>query len=68
MLGLRPDQVMMCAAHKGDLKASQRAGMATAYVPIATESGDGRETDMTPDPSFTVNATDFPDLATQLLA
>ncbi len=68
MLGLRPDQVMMCAAHKGDLKASQRAGMATAYIPIATESGDGRETDMTPDPSFTVNATDFPDLATQLLA
>lgn len=67
-LGLRPDQVMMCAAHKGDLKASQRAGMPTAYVPIAGERGEGNDPDMSPDPSFTVNASDFADLASQLLA
>ena len=58
----------MCAAHKGDLKASAQAGMATAYVPIAGERGEGNDPDMSPDPSFTVNAVDFPDLARQLLA
>jgi len=67
-LGLRPEQVMMCAAHKGDLKASQRAGLPTAYVPIAGERGAGNDPDLSPDPSFTINAVDFPDLASQLLA
>ena len=67
-LGLDISEVMMCAAHKGDLKAAARAGMPTAYVPVATERGEGNDPDMSPDPSFTVNATDFPDLARQLLA
>lgn len=68
LLGLRPDQVMMCAAHKGDLQAAARAGMATAYVPIAGERGEGNDPDMSPDQSFWVNAADYPDLARQLLA
>ena len=67
-LGLDISEVMMCAAHKGDLQAAARAGMPTAYVPVATERGEGNDPDMSPDPSFTVNATDFPDLARQLLA
>ena len=68
LLGLEPGQVMMCAAHKGDLKAAAAAGMPTAYVPIPGERGEGNDPDLSPDPSFTVNATDFPDLAKQLLA
>ena len=68
LLGLEPAQVMMCAAHKGDLKAAAAAGMPTAYVPIPGERGEGNDPDLSPDPSFTVNATDFPDLAKQLLA
>ena len=67
-LGLDISEVMMCAAHKGDLQAAARAGMPTAYVPVATERGEGNDPDMSPDPSFTVNATDFADLARQLLA
>ncbi|MDE2891069.1 MAG: haloacid dehalogenase type II [Chloroflexota bacterium] len=67
-LGLDISEVMMCAAHKGDLQAAARAGMPTAYVPVATERGAGNDPDMSPDPSFTVNATDFGDLSRQLLA
>ena len=67
-LGLDISEVMMCAAHKGDLQAAARAGMPTAYVPVATERGEGNDPDMSPDPLFTVNATDFADLARQLLA
>ena len=67
LLGLRPEEVMMCAAHKGDLQAAARAGMATAYVPVPGERGAGKDPDLSPDPSFTVNAADYPDLARQLL-
>ncbi|MDE2987712.1 MAG: haloacid dehalogenase type II [Chloroflexota bacterium] len=67
-LGLDISEVMMCAAHKGDLQAAARAGMPTAYVPVATERGEGNDPDMSPDRSFTVNATDFADLSRQLLA
>lgn len=67
-LGLDISEVMMCAAHKGDLQAAARAGMPTAYVPVAGERGEGNDPDMSPDPSFTINATNFPDLTRQLLA
>ena len=67
-LGLDISEVMMCAAHKGDLQAAARAGMPTAYVSVATERGEGNDPDMSPDPSFTINATNFPDLSRQLLA
>ncbi len=66
-LGLDISEVMMCAAHKNDLMAAARAGMPTAYVPITGERGDGNDPDLSPDPSFTVNATNYPDLARQLL-
>ena len=67
-LGLDISEVMMCAAHKGDLQAAARAGMPTAYVPVLGERGEGNDPDMSPDPSFTINATNFPDLTRQLLA
>ena len=68
LLGLDISEVMMCAAHKGDLQAAARAGMPTAYVPVVGERGEGNDPDLSPDPSFTVNATDFADLSRQLLA
>ena len=37
LLGLRPDEVMMCAAHENDLNAASNAGMRTAYVHIPAE-------------------------------
>ena len=66
LLGLEPEQVMMVAAHKGDLRAAAALGFKTAYVPRPLEYGPDREIDTTPDPSFDVNATDFNDLADQL--
>ena len=66
LLGFEPEQVMMVAAHKGDLRAAAALGFKTAYVPRPLEYGPDREIDTTPDPSFDVNATDFNDLADRL--
>ena len=37
LLGLRPEQVMMCAAHENDLDAAKKAGLRTAYVHVPEE-------------------------------
>lgn len=66
LLGLAPTEVMMVAAHKGDLLASAEVGFRTAYVPRPTEYGPDVERDLTPDPSFDLVATDFADMASQL--
>jgi len=66
LLGLRLEQVMMVAAHKGDLRAAQAAGLQTAFVPRPMERGPERTPDLTPDPAFTVHAADFNDLAATL--
>jgi 2-haloacid dehalogenase len=66
LLGLQPEQVMMVAAHKGDLRASQKIGMRTAFVQRPLEFGKGRVVDTAPDPSFDITAADFEDLAAKL--
>ena len=68
LLGVEPGQAMMCAAHPGDLRAAMAAGLRSAYVPRPGESGEGNDGDLSPQPDFDVNATDFTDLADQLLA
>ena len=66
-LGLRPEEVMMVAAHNGDLKAAKAQGLATAFVPRPTEHGPGQRTDLAADPSCVdVAARDFVDLAARL--
>ena len=40
LLGLRPEQTMMVAAHPGELRMVAGIGMRTAYVPRPTEFGD----------------------------
>lgn len=66
LLGLRPDQVMMTAAHKGDLQAAKKAGLKTAFVPRPLENGPGRKVDTSPDPAIDLIASDFNDLAGKL--
>lgn len=66
VLGLQPDQVMMVAAHKGDLFAAANVGLRTAFVPRPQEAGPQREVDLTPDPAFDLVAHDFHQLADQL--
>jgi 2-haloacid dehalogenase len=66
LLGLRPGECVMVAAHNGDLVAASSCGFRTAFVPRPTEYGPGQTKDLTAEHSFDVVATDFVDLARQL--
>ena len=66
-LGLAPAEVMMVAAHNGDLKAAKAQGLATAFVPRPTEHGPGQKTDLAADPAVVdVPAGSFVELASRL--
>jgi 2-haloacid dehalogenase len=66
LLGLRPEQCLMVAAHNGDLAAASGCGLRTAFVPRPKEHGTARERDLKPARAWDVVATDFVDLAGQL--
>ena len=66
MLGLEPHQVMMTAAHKGDLQAAGALGLKTAFVPRPMERGPRHEIDRTPEDWIDIVATDFEDLASKM--
>jgi 2-haloacid dehalogenase len=66
LLGLEPGQVMMVAAHKGDLRAAQSNGLRTAFVERPLEKGPNGGADLRPDPASDIEATDFLDLAAKL--
>ena len=69
LLGLAPAQVMMVAAHNGDLKAAKAQGLATAFVARPTEHGPGQKTDLAPDPACVdIAPRDFVELAAQVNA
>lgn len=65
-LGLPPEQVMMTAAHNGDLVAAAACGLRTAFVARPTEHGPGQSKDFKAEHDFDYVATDFEDLARQL--
>lgn len=66
LLGLRPEQVMMVAAHNGDLHAAQSHGLKTAFVPRVTEYGPRQNRDFAAEGAIDIVARDFNDLAGQL--
>ena len=66
ILGLRPDQVCLVAAHNGDLRAARAAGLATAFVTRPTEHGPGQTIDLVAEDPWDWVAKDFLDLAGQL--
>jgi 2-haloacid dehalogenase len=66
LLGMRPEQVVMTAAHQPDLLSAQKTGVKTAFVPRPMEHGPDRTPDPTPDPSFNVVASSFVDLAAKV--
>ncbi len=66
MLNLRPDQVMMAAAHNGDLGAARRCGLMTAFFPRPGEYGPHQKRDYEADQDWDIVATDIQDMATQL--
>lgn len=70
-LDLRPDEVMMVAAHLGDLRGAKAVGLRTAFVARPDEYGHGpssRKPDLVPDQSVDLSARDFVHLAVQLRA
>lgn len=66
LLGLRPEQCMMVAAHNGDLAAAAGCGLRTAFVPRPSEHGPGQTTDLAPKRDYDAVAKDFVDLAVKL--
>ena len=65
-LDLPRDQVMMVAAHLGDLRAAKAVGLKTAFVTRPLEYGPGGKPDLAADSSVDVTAKDFNDLASRL--
>jgi 2-haloacid dehalogenase len=70
LLRLRPDQVMMVAAHAGDLRAAAEEGLRTAFVhrPLEWGAGSPAGDGKAPGDRFDVVAEDFVDLAARLEA
>lgn len=66
LLGVKPHELMLVAAHKDDLRAARACGLKTAYVTRAREHGPGVKVDLSREPAFDVHARDFNDLARQL--
>jgi 2-haloacid dehalogenase len=66
LLGLRPEQCLMVAAHNNDLAKASEVGLRTAFVPRPNEHGTGRARDVTPAREWDVIARDFIDLADRL--
>ena len=66
LLSLKPAEVMMVAAHKNDLFAAKKCGLATGFVRRPLEYGPGRKPDLKAEAAFDINANDFPDLARRL--
>jgi len=65
-LGLEPDEIMMVASHKYDIRAAGSLGFRTAFVARPLEFGVDGEVDVAYSNEFDINASDFIDLAEQL--
>ncbi|HEV7802754.1 MAG TPA: haloacid dehalogenase type II [Burkholderiales bacterium] len=65
-LDLKPEQVMMVASHKHDLRAAATHGLKTAFIKRPHEHGRNNNPDLASEPEFTYNAESFIDLADQL--
>ena len=65
-LALQPAEVMMVAAHLGDLRAAKTVGLKTAFVARPLEYGPAGKPDLKADQPVDVSARDFNDLASQL--
>ena len=66
LFDLKPEQVMMVAAHEHDLQSAQRHGLRTAYVHRPMEHGAGKASKIPPTERYDFVAEDFGDLAQQL--
>jgi len=63
LLRLRPDEVMLAAAHNVDLAGAQQAGLGTAFIPRPTEHGPGQTKDLRADGAWDLVCPSILDLA-----
>ena len=63
LLNLEPSQVMLVAAHNGDLAAAAAAGLRTAFVARPTEHGPHQKIDIKADGDWDVVADSFTGVA-----
>ena len=66
ILGLKPAEVCMVAAHNGDLAAARQCGLKTAFVVRPAEHGPAQRSDLHAEQACDFVATDMNDLATKL--
>ncbi len=66
LLGLKPAESMMVAAHEGDLAAAQAAGLHTAYVNVPEEDNMAEGFGQPDDSNFDIEAQDFDVLCRKL--
>jgi 2-haloacid dehalogenase len=66
LLELKPEKVMMCAAHSADLKSARSFGLRTGFIHRPNEYGPARKADDAKPGDFDVVSTDIVDLATKL--
>jgi 2-haloacid dehalogenase len=66
LLDLAPAEVMMVAAHSGDLRAAATVGLRTAFVARPLEFGPNGKPDLKAASPVDLSATDFNDLASRL--
>jgi 2-haloacid dehalogenase len=66
LLDLAPGQVMMAAAHNGDLAAARQCGLLTAFFPRPAEYGPHQSRDFKAETDWDVVAADIEDMAERL--
>jgi len=63
---LKPEQVMLVAAHQDDLAGARGCGLRAAYIERPHELGPGQLKDVSPNPANNYHCRDIADLASQL--
>lgn len=66
LLGLKPEEVMMAAAHSGDLNAARSFGLRTGFIYRPNERGLGGKADRAKPGEFDIVSNDIVDLAAQM--
>jgi len=66
LFDLKPEQIMLVAAHENDLQAAKTHGLRTAFVYRPLEHGPGKTSSIPPAGTFDFVAKDFLDLADRL--
>jgi 2-haloacid dehalogenase len=66
LLRLRPEQVMLAAAHNGDLRAARALGLKTCFFPRPSEYGPHQTRDFHAEEAWDVVAADILDVAARM--